>query len=269
MGRASFNPANYVAGGLVDDADLVIQNPVFMMYDFEGKTQSGEPVCVLKVELVYDETGDEATTGYYGTGKGWVPSEDGETESESGPYLISADGRDRELIKSCGAAKFFASAIEAGCNPDVLDEAEGSCTFLDGCRAHFNQVPTGQTKTYQGREQKSTTLLPTSDWVAAGEGKKTSSKKGATKKATPAAAKKEAPSAPAGDLDETLIEILTPIIAEAGDAGLARSEITKAVRAGITDKSQMGAALARCVKGDFLKNEEAPWTFDGKVLKIE
>jgi hypothetical protein len=179
----SFNPDDFTAGGLLDDITVKL-NHTFVLYDFEGKSTSGEAEPCLKIELTDIDTGEDYQPQYLGAGKAsaWLPSEDGKS-------LVPV-GDKAALVKSSNLAIYFTEMINAGFPKNKLTT---SISCLDGIVAHMvrKELPARSgvksTKTGKdGKEYAKTILVP--DRIVSLPGEKGAAKGKTAAKTTTAAA---------------------------------------------------------------------------------
>lgn len=128
---ASLNPADFTAGGLLDDVDVTFASVRFCEWDYNGAVD--HPVLALLVSMEYqDADGKQATAEqYYSAGdlNRFVPSEDGS-------HAIAV-GNAKGLAGGTNAATFLKSVFDAGFPIDRL--GDGDVSKLEGTVAHINR----------------------------------------------------------------------------------------------------------------------------------
>ncbi len=137
----SLRPSDAKAGGLLDDADVLLKQARFVKYDFAGK--SDKPRLCLAIDMI-----DEASqphTEYYSAGdlKFFVPTADGKG------YDQVADKT--ALYKSSNAVLFLESLVKAGFPEGRLGQ---DITVIEGLRIHVTRIAQKQRKFQDGRTTK-------------------------------------------------------------------------------------------------------------------
>jgi hypothetical protein len=228
-------PSTHVAGGLIDDVDINIPQPV------------------LAICMTMDCEGEEHAQ-YYSVGplENWVPSKDGKTAEKV--------GKSGGMSKSSNGSQLIASIVNAGFPEDKLKD---DLSIFDGLKGHVNRVAqpkrTGlaQKKKEDGRE--ATILLFTSITEIPG-GKKVKGKaKASTKKAE----------AEPAEVDEDIDNSTTMAILEAVSEGpVPRGTISKAVFKIAMKDPNRNKIVARAYDDAFLKGlaEEGIIDYDGTTI---
>jgi hypothetical protein len=249
----SFRPSE-MSAGMLDDVDVVIRNPMFEMYDFEGKSESGPQPCfsfIPEVEGVPMERKQ-----YYSCGKSdnWKPSADG--------FKLIAIGLAERISKRTAFGGFMDHLVGTAGFPE--DKIGSDIRFLDGVCVHMAQVPTG--KKADGTVR--TSLLPVK-WVEKG-GKPASASAGKP------SANVETVGGGGGD-DEPEIryaeleELIMGWVGErGGEDGLAKKTLAtlffKSPEVEGWDKAKKNAAFKVASQDAWLKSADRPWTYkDGKI----
>jgi len=169
----SLNPDDYTSG-IIDDVTVKLEHK-FVLYDYGGKSVSGEAEPCLQINMVDAETGEEYQPQYLSAGKSsdWVPSEDGLS-------LVPISGR-TSLVKISKVAIYFTEMINAGFPKNKLS---GSLAPLNGVVAHMirKELPkygnvSATHKAKDGKEYAKTILVP--DRIISLPGEKKASSAGA------------------------------------------------------------------------------------------
>lgn len=119
--------AQFSAGGIIDDIDVNILDAVFIQYDYQGNIDHE----ILALGIQYQDDNGKTYDQYYSAGElsYFIPSDDARS--------IVPVGDKSMLAETSNAAKFLASLMEAGVDPEVL--GAGSLEPLIGMRVHVKQ----------------------------------------------------------------------------------------------------------------------------------
>lgn len=212
---ASLNPADFIEGGLLDDADVIVKEARFALWDYNGQAKQ---TAALRVVFVDGE--DKTHEQYYSAGdpERYVPSDDG--------CSLIITGTSSGLNKTSNAALFITSLVNADAKVGEL-LAGGNISKIDGLRAHVNRVAQQKRAGLAGSDDgKNRTILLVTKIIALPGQKPSGAKKGGAP--TPAAtASKAAPAAGGGDaseLDGKAAGYLLQILAERGGS-VAKKEV--------------------------------------------
>lgn len=119
----------FVLGGLIDDADVVIQSARFATWDYKG--QVNPPVLALKLELRDDE--NQVHEDYLSAGdlKFFVPSSDGRKAIPVGSQ--------QKLNLNTNAVEFLISLMNADTRGQLAAKIKGGddISVIDGTRVHI------------------------------------------------------------------------------------------------------------------------------------
>ena len=269
----SLRPSTFSAGGgLIDDIDVEIVRARFVRYDFEGKSDSGEKLCILGV--LKDADGNEHPQ-YWSAGdlQYFVPSEDPKNEDLNGITCVQV-GAKEVLNGGTNAAIMLNSLVQAGFPEDKLDD--GDLRHLEGLTGHVNRVPQPKRNNIAKKEgqRDPMVLIFTSIKTLPGETKKSTTTGKATSAKPNGSAKPAAAAAPASNgADPALVEELTGeligLFASEGVSELKKVELSKKLF-GLIDKSNpnKNKLIAMASRDEVLKGIEG-FSFNGSILSQE
>lgn len=144
MPKASFATSDMGEGGGLFEGVGVISNARFGKTDYNGKAEAES--TALLFTITHQDANEELTQSeqIFSVGKGWEPSEDGETPSSEGPFLVS-EKEGHKLNKGCAAAMFLTTLEKERGEP--LDVDKGA-EDLNGLVVDFKReaAPTQQNK---------------------------------------------------------------------------------------------------------------------------
>lgn len=224
---ASLNPADAVAGGLLDDVDVTWKNVKYEMYDYEGKADAAPCLAADMVTGAESKPEDIVRQRWScGSSDNWEPSPDG-------MYLVPI-GSETELRKASNVIVLMGSMVQAGFPASAL--SDGAANVFEGLQAHMRRMegpkrgnlPQQQARRVVGGkeyERDNKILLVEKIIALPGKQEEAAPKKGKGK----AAAKDEAKTAEPKAADQTGIDakakdLLTRIILE-GDGKAAKKDI--------------------------------------------
>jgi hypothetical protein len=223
MRTASLNPNDAVQGGLLSDADIIIDSALFTLFDYNG-TQAPSPA--LRVQ--FKDGDDKLHEQHYSAGKSenFVPSEDGRK--------LLLTGTATALNTGSNVYKFLKSLVDSGFPIEKLMDDIG---VIVGTRAHVIQVANpaerGEQKLDKNGRPK-TTLLVTK--ILALPGEKVAKAKAAAPKVAVTAGKPATTVTPAGTLtapasDDTVSKTVGYVITALQAAGgpISRQAISQKV----------------------------------------
>ena len=258
----SLRPSDMVEGGLLDDVVATVVEARFVMWDYDGKSDSGD-VPLLKCTLATDD--DHEVDQYWsaGSAKDWAPSADGKR------LIPVGNAKGINLRSNLGV--FLTSAINAGFPPEKLED---DISVLDGMVAHFIQVAAPKRSGLpvrareDGREFEKTILtvdeISKLPWEKGKGGKsKTTSKSG---KGKAASSSKDAGD---GEVEAKAEEVIVLGLAEAEDAGLKKKELPGLVLKYAKDFSGRTKLLKVIYDEDFLTGEDRPWVYEDGVITAQ
>jgi hypothetical protein len=267
---ASLNPDDFTeGGGLLDDADVVIKEARFEMFDYQGNVPPpGSPS--LQVEMEFDNEGTPETTveNYsMGSAKDWEPSEDG--------CQLIAIGQATSLRMSTNGGIWLKALLDAGF---PLDKLGNDVSNVDGLSCHVIRVPEPQRKgivkseKQKAREEKygPPTLLVVSEILEMPGESKAAGKKagpGAAKGKTSKPASKPAASKPAagesdGDIETKAMMAIMEILAEVGS--ITKKTLPAKVYQVVKDDPDKQAIVQMTFNDEFL--ESGSWTYEDGTL---
>lgn len=251
---ASLRPSEMSSGGaLIDDADVQIKDPEFVLYDFNGKSAS--KVCA-KLTLVTDD--DEEHVEYLSAAdpKHFAPSSDGKRCVQVGDKT--------SLNNNSKWALFVASLVNAGfAESDIGDTVD----FLSGLRVHIMRKAAPKSWSSmapRGDSDRAPTIL---EVTAILEDKPAAKGKGKAGSGASAPAKgKAAKGGGASAVDQELRGLVGQAID--GTDGLSKKELVPAIfrLAGASDNKK--AMVKRVYDDEFLMAgmAEGLWEFDGETV---
>lgn len=268
-------------GGLVDDVDAEFTNCKFMRTDYGGKSDQEVTVFSSELKFADEDTGEEQEVEQmWSCGHAdLVPSEDGETEAEEGPYLINI-GKAKGVNASSNFGMLVSSISMAGFPGDRFD---GSAACMNGLVAHVQRVEIERKglKKKKGEEDRKHEVLTVTNiismpWEKKGAGNKAGGSGvsgGGSKGKTTATSKSKSSAAAKGSEaeDNPVVEEAEGIVMEIlGDKG---GSVTKVALVGSAFKLLKGnenrSAISKLLAdADFLGGEDRPWSFDGKKLEL-
>lgn len=145
MEGLSLRPSDAQAGGFLDDADVLLQQLRFEMWDYQGKA----PMSVALKVVMIDQSDDRAHEQYYSAGdpSKFAPSADGKA-------LTSLTGAATGLNSSTNALAFLTSLVNAGFPEDRIGN---DVSLFDGTVVHVNQI--AQPKRAGLKDQRDKTYL--------------------------------------------------------------------------------------------------------------
>jgi hypothetical protein len=127
---ASLDPADFIAGGLLDDVDATWKNVKFEMYDYEGKADKAPCFAADMVTGTESKPEDIVRQRWScGSAENWEPSPDG--------MYLTPIGSDTELRKASNMFLLMTSLLEAGFPRATL--GEGCASNFEGLKAHMRR----------------------------------------------------------------------------------------------------------------------------------
>lgn len=278
----SLNPDTFTSGGLLDDADVVVRDAAFLMWDYNGQQAVAVPALGITFRIKGEESDPDESKDhdqYYSCGKAedFVPAEGG--------IGLIAVGAKTGLNNNTNAGLVLASFIAAGV-PKTRFDSGNIKTALVGVECHVNRVPAPERSNATPRPdgRKPEILVVTKLLALPGEGsgqvRQTASKPGLSKVSgatkangapaiahvTPNAgvATTMSPSDP--ELDAELAPVLLELI-EANGGTLPKKLIGMKVFGRFKGDPRQSAAMKRASSDEFLMGlTEAGFTYDGATL---
>jgi len=264
----SLKPSEASAGGFtIDDVDVVLEKCRFRLWDYNGTI----PNPILGLEVVYrDDEGGEATQVYSaGDTKHFVPSEDGSEAMQVGSLPT--------LAETTNAMAWMVSLVNAGFPEDKIGD---KVSVFEGTRVHVNQVPQPKRKglknpgTGADKNILLVSKIHTYPWdpKAGKTGPKAAAPKApvAAKAAAPAVAgtvaKAVAPAAPAADAGELNGLAMETLLGKGG--AIPKAQIAQEAFKALATHPQRNALVQMVYKDEFLKQDGAPWLFDGTTVSM-
>lgn len=258
----------FVQGGLLDDADVLVTGSRFSTWDYNGK----QPTPVLAIKLTMVDGDNNQHEQYLSSGelRFFVPSTDGR--------LAVPVGNQQKLNLNTNAVAFLLSVMNADTQQALSNQlkATGDVSLLEGVRMHVvrkaqpKRAGLIQAPGTEGQPQREKTQLLCEKIIAyAGQAAPAAGAKPAAPAAAPAAGA-AAPAAAGGELDDTTVGVLLRLLSENGNS-LKVSAIAGKFFGAAAFKDggdsamtapQRNAVLGLIVKPDFLGADGRPWTFD-------
>lgn len=277
MPAVSLKPSDAQAGGFLDDADVLLKELRFVVWDYNGKAN---PSVALKVTM---EEPDIPLTHeqYYSAGdpSKWQPTSDGKSIEP----LAGATG----LNQNTNVIAFITSLVNAGFPEDRLGE---DVSIFDGTLVHVNQIAQPKRPGLKRAEEKEKTYLLVTrivrlPWEAApkpqakGAPKPTAQptlKAVAPVNAIPHQVAHPAPSPapdtttpPSEDVVQKARETVVAILAEKGGA-LPKAKLTTEVFRALTNDPDRNAVVMVIFQESFLQSAKAEGVFayDGTTVTL-
>jgi len=221
---ASLDPADAVAGGLLDDVDATWKNVKYEMYDYEGKADAAPCFAADMVTGAEAKPEDIVRQRWScGSADNWEPSPDG-------MYLVPI-GSETELRKASNIIILMGSLVQAGFPASSLKN--GVASAFEGLQAHMRRMEgpkrgglqQPQRRTVGGKEYERDNKILLVEKIISMPGQTTT--EGPAKGKAKAKAKEEAPKQSAADqgaLDSKAKDLLTRIVLE-GEGKVAKKDI--------------------------------------------
>jgi len=128
---ASLDPADAVAGGLLDDVDVTWKNVKYEMYDYEGKADAAPCLAADMVTGAESKPEDIVRQRWScGSADNWEPSPDG-------MYLVPIGG-ETELRKASNVIVLMGSLVQGGFPASALKQ--GMASTFEGLQAHMRRM---------------------------------------------------------------------------------------------------------------------------------
>lgn len=260
-------------GGFFDDEDVRFDNCRFERTDYDGELDDEITVFAADITVLEDgEDGEEFNENWSCGNDKLRPSEDEETESDSGPFLINIKGNKGVNSKS----KFGRFVASLGMQGFPADKFTGRADILDGLVAHVvrEEIEYKGIKNKASGKKETVTAAVTivtdihkMPWEkgdkksSAGKSKSKSSAKDKSKSTT-------TKSSGGDDLTDKAHEFVRDAIADAGGT------IKKSKLSGVAFKELKGdpdrASITKLIgDADFLESGPWDWDADAKTLSIE
>lgn len=259
----------FVQGGLLDDADVLITGSRFSTWDYNGKVST--PVLALKLTMLDAENNQHEQFLSSGELRFFVPSSDGK--------LAVPVGNQQKLNLNTNAVAFLLSVMNADTAQALSNglKATGDASLLEGVRMHVirkaqpKRAGIIQAPGTEGQPQREKTQLLCEKILAyAGQTAPPAAAKTAAAPAASAPATAAPAAAAGGELDDTTVGVLLRLLSDNGNS-LKVSAIAGKFFGAAAFKDggdsamtapQRNAVLGLIVKPDFLGAEGRPWTFD-------
>lgn len=270
--RPSLNPETFKVGsGLIDDVDSTILDVSYVGDEAPDNYKGGENGIPLFAKMTHQIDGVEGQSIEW-FALGGKSKENFEVEDGGKGLTPLFEGAQLSADSNWGL--FVGSAVNAGFPAGLLEAENFDPTPLEGdggkgLRVHFNRVPDTRNFT-RTKESKypPTTLAVTKiyeDTIPGAGGRK-----GATKKAAPAAAKttvtrgKPVPAQTDGDgMNEQATTMLLEILADKGGSIKRNSLLVEVTKRAMKDPNR--ESLRKLIYSpEFLGVEGQGWVFDGK-----
>jgi hypothetical protein len=275
-------------GGLKDDFRGKVMEAAYAPWDYDGNIPDPVLSARLSIQPLDDDGAPEGDPLVQNWSAGdlanFVPSEDGKTpceDGEAGPYALRV-GKRAGLNNNTNFAHLMESILDAGEASKgkffTRQNLTASLECLVGLDAHWDRVPQKKRSGLnaaaaegEGSNSNRKDVLVVSEVF--GYGTKSGKVGGKAAPAKAVAGKKKTEPEPEED-DETtgesevseddsdLRDMVTAIIAAAGDAGIKKGKLVgKVVEAAGKDKRK-AAFIKRCTEASFLEADGVAWTLD-------
>lgn len=278
----SLRPSDMTAGGLVGDIDALWKESRFAQWDYNGKVP--QPVPAWKVVMEDVDTGEEFTQYFsMGSGKDWVPSNDGKR--------LVAVGTASTLKTGSNGALLMASLVNSGFPEDKIGD---DISMFDGLVAHMERQPAPKRsglpkrEVAEGAEAREATVLVVTAIIKLPWEKASTKPAGApaTKKAAakPKAAAKSAPASVApvsvevpeggGDVGSSdaataASEFVMGVLMENPDGVERKNLPSLAFKALAGLPTAVRAEACKLVYDEaFLSGEDKPWAYADGVVSM-
>lgn len=248
-------------GGLVDDVDAILTFE-FVHFDYQGTV--AVPVPALHVSLKAQLEGGEAEyEEYYSCGDAsrLQPKDDG-----TGVRALIEGAK---ITKDSKCGQFFKSLCDSHGSQDIL-LGRANIKTLDGISVHLNRRADKDrpglqpAKDAKGR-QRTILLVTKINALPGGKAKAAVAKPGAKAVAQGAKASVAAPDA---EITKATIDAIEALVAEAGEEGIKKSDLSTAVfrkvKAILKDPAKIKASTNLSQNVEFLA-AEGSWLFDDET----
>lgn len=261
---------------MIDDVDATIARCRFRLWDYNGTISTP----VLGLEVTYREDDDNETTQVYSAGdtKFFVPNEDG---SEATPV-----GKHSSLQDSTNAMAWMVSMVNAGFPEDKITD---KVTVFEGTKVHVAAMTLPKRKGIDNKPVPLITKIHAYPWDASQQKAVKAAKAGGTKTTTAGpkvgGAVGQAGQAAATTAVQTAstpgtggngeskdytakgMETLIGILAEKGGS-IPKSQLAQAAFKALASDPDRNQVVPLIYKDEFLKQADAPWTFDGTTVSM-
>lgn len=240
-GIVSSNPQAMVAGGLINDVDIVITNAEWCHYDYGGTTEPRFMAAIYMAVLVDGQPGDEHCQYYAaGSAQDWGPDPD-----DNGRTPIKLNPSKSAFTSGSNWAMFTQSLVEAGFPANKLDDSD--LGNLIGLKAHvLRKAVKREGLSNTNAKGKENTVLVITHLLGAGRG--AAARPAATRTQAPAAATNapaattQAP-APSADpasfsVGETILSLLSAAPNSTLSAVMLRAKYTGAVNSAVKSPAE-------------------------------
>lgn len=272
---ASLNPDDMVAGGLFDDVNVKFDETRFTMFDYGGTRAEKTPAILSK--MTDRDTGDEYEQYWsMGSGKDWVPSDDGKRMTFTGTKRKDEEGNDivPQLTLGTNGAIFLKSLVDAGFPKDKM--GAGDISVIDGMVAHVVRVAapkrSGIEKTPRadGKDFGPARILTVEEIITMpwDKDKGAGAPKTAGKKAKGKAKGKDTGStASSGNLNDLATEFLMEeLVNKGGEIAKGGISIAAFAKFRAREHNERNELLRLVTSDEFLSN--GPWTFEENIIKL-
>ena len=247
----SLNPETFAeGGGLLDDAEVMVADAAFVLWDYQGKAQQ-----VPALAISFKDSEEKEHDQYYSAGdkRYFVPSEGGES-------LIPV-GDKTSIQATCNAAQFLKSLVNAGFPTDKLED--GDIGILKGMKCHVHReaqmkrVGLAAQAREDGTVREKTILLVDKiiqlPWESAkGSGKAASKPNGAE----------------AGEATDASEQLTALILGKLAEGPITKAKLPSVISTEVEKSDPNRAQMIKLAFNDaFLK--DGPWEYKGGRLSLE
>lgn len=288
---ASMNPADFIAGGLLDDFDGRITRARLVPWDYNGNADHFSLAVALTIQ---PDEGNEFTQ-YYSAGSlehfvpsmdskvpvnldAWTPQRDPDDNSVTNTAEVEGVfaykvGKRAQLNNNTNYAHFLGKLVELNFDPSNITP---DIRFLEGIYGHFDRIPQQERNLKNQKERKTAATIlvltslkdapPAAKAPAKSGGVKTSKSAPIAATTTPAATTATAPAT--DGLDAQLQAVILELLAN-NDGTIAKGALLAQVSKSF-DGAAKSAVIRRVTDGKFLANANNGWTLtdNGNTLTL-
>lgn len=257
--------ASQGGGAMIDDVDVTIGKVRFRLWDYNG--QIPNPILGLEVTYVDDEGNEAAQVYSAGETKHFVPSPDGSEAQKVGTI--------ETLQETTNAMQWMVSVVNAGFPEDKIAD---KVTVFEGTKVHVNAVPQPKRPGLKTAQKEGKTILLVSKILALPGEKAKAIAPAKAKVAAKAPAQAEAPAqaqaATGGngaatdvDLNAVGVDTLIGIIMAKGGS-IPQAAIAQEAFKVLATHPKRNQIVQLVYKPEFLKQDGAPWSYDGSTVSM-
>lgn len=269
--KFSMRPEMAEEGIFGNNVDVTIAEALYCTWDdagedaLKGGREANDPCAKISFET---EDGSSHVQ-YFSAGKGTrlCPSEDGEEPAESGPFIMpTEDSPAKGLNKQSNAYHLLNSLCKPASGKLKLDSHkldEVGLKALEGIRCHLVRVPSPNQGSFvqeEGAQPRTIIVVNEIYELGKGGGKGTAAKGKPGPKAVKAAKEEEEGDSDSDDMTTEAQTMVVKALAKAGDDGIVKDKLVKAIFAAAAKSANRKEILAMVQEEDFIT--EGPWLYD-------